>query len=78
MNFNIYNLFLLYIGVCVIAPFLLGVFSMWCSNQLLVISIGLGNAYKQVGGMGMGLGIASGLLSVPMGIGIFLVKDGKI
>lgn len=75
MNLNNYNLFLLYIGVCVIAPFLLGIFSMWCSDQPLVISMGLGDAYKQVGGIGTGLGIASGLLSVPMGIGIFLVKD---
>lgn len=74
-NFNKYNLFLIYIILCVIAPLLLGFFSMWCSNQQITISSGLSNVYKQTGGIGIGVGIASGLLSIPMGIGIFLLND---
>lgn len=75
MNFNKYNLFLIYIIVCVIAPLLLGLFSIWCSDQPIVISTGLGDEYRQTGRMGIGLGIASGLLSIPMGVGIFLLND---
>jgi len=75
MNFNKYNLFLLYIIICVIAPLLLGVFSIWCSNQPIVISNGLGEEYKSTGGMAFGLGIASGIMCFPIGAGIFLMGN---
>ncbi len=49
--------------------------SIWCSNQSIVVSAGLSDEYESVGSVGFGLGIASGLLCIPMGIGILILNE---